>query len=425
MKGFILLLALFFALPFANALIFSEIMYNPPQNENYNEWIEVYNDGNAINLSEWKLCNSKLLAGYVDHNDSKIYENSTLVLNQNSYAILTDGGTGTDAYRNFNFKEDAIALHVDASSLCNVLTNSGKEIFLNSSAGKISVLYNSSWGANGNNNSLQYNGSGWCEGIPTPGAANSCSAPPEEEEENNSESISQNNTMPPSNSSSNDSFSNSSQSACNGLNITLSDHPSEMRFGDSGKVRIDANLTCYEKSSITFLVYGSSSRVISSENGSKITSYASCQNGKEFSVEKKEYSWDIDFFSCPNCDNGYKEGNYSVSVRGCDSSGSKIYEEDFAINLSGANSSRCGSELSVEEESSAAETGPNDTAEEKSLEPLMKITSKTSSKNSSSSNSGAEVVYGTKNSFERKVALYLVGMLSALLLIYLLREGKI
>jgi len=110
------------------AVIITEIMYDPVQNDHYNEWIEIYNNGStAIDLNEWKLCNKTLLPGYVNHQDGKVYRDRGTVLNPKQYALITDGGTGTDVYTNFNVSNDSLSLHVDASSLCNILVNSGEE----------------------------------------------------------------------------------------------------------------------------------------------------------------------------------------------------------------------------------------------------------------------------------------------------------
>ncbi|MFH0936169.1 MAG: lamin tail domain-containing protein, partial [Candidatus Woesearchaeota archaeon] len=68
----ILLLAVFLICinsAYAN-LIINEVMYNPSDDENYNEWIEIYNNGNEeIDLSLWKLCNKNILSGFVDSSD--------------------------------------------------------------------------------------------------------------------------------------------------------------------------------------------------------------------------------------------------------------------------------------------------------------------------------------------------------------------
>ena len=107
-------------------------MYNPSQGSNfYNEWIEIFNDGSDMNLENFSLCGITLLPGYVDR-EGNIHNENGMVLEANSYALITDSGTGTEVYDNFNVDENALALHVDASSLCGGLTNSGETITLES-----------------------------------------------------------------------------------------------------------------------------------------------------------------------------------------------------------------------------------------------------------------------------------------------------
>lgn len=140
-----------------DSVVINEIMYDPTQNENYNEWIELYNPtASDINLTGWTICGKELLAGYINYTDSQTYSNTTLILNSSSYAIVTDGGSGTKVYDNFNVINESLALHVDAASICGVLSNSGKTIFLNMSNGILShnITYDPSVGGDGNNKTL-------------------------------------------------------------------------------------------------------------------------------------------------------------------------------------------------------------------------------------------------------------------------------
>lgn len=110
-------------------VIITEILANPSQDEDYNEYVEIYNDGNSpIEIENLTLCNKSIKPGYVNRQDSKIYNNSSLYIDFRSYALITDGGTGTEVYTNFNPK--GIALHVNANSLCGGLYNNGKEVSL-------------------------------------------------------------------------------------------------------------------------------------------------------------------------------------------------------------------------------------------------------------------------------------------------------
>jgi len=174
--GFCLLF--FLICNFASAqVIINEIMYNPDQcDDSYCEWIEIYNNETTIDLTNWTLCGKTLLTGYVNKTDNKTYSNISLILNSSSYAIITDGGTGTLVYDNFNASNLSLALHVDVSSLCSGSLSANKTLILNQSNGTFAdlALINSSIGGDNDNNSLQFVNNSWCAGISTPGFANNC-----------------------------------------------------------------------------------------------------------------------------------------------------------------------------------------------------------------------------------------------------------
>ena len=82
-----------------SAVIINEIMYNPAQEDNFNEWIEIYNEGGSnIDLTGWNLCGEEILAGYVKYNAQPVANNQGLILLAGSYAVITDGGSGTEVY---------------------------------------------------------------------------------------------------------------------------------------------------------------------------------------------------------------------------------------------------------------------------------------------------------------------------------------
>ncbi len=155
----------------------NEIMYNPTYSDSYNEWIEIYNNNEfPINLTNWKICNDNLLSGYIDKNDGQTYLENNLIIQADSYAIITDGGTGTEAYSNFNINDNAIALHVEGSSICSGLSNSYEVITLSNDSIIDAISYHNLWGADGNNNSLCKipNEEGlWQECTISPGSSNS------------------------------------------------------------------------------------------------------------------------------------------------------------------------------------------------------------------------------------------------------------
>ena len=153
------LMVFFLTLQSVSALIISEVMYAPEENENYNEWIEIYNDENSdVDLNNWSLCGKELLEGYVAHSDGSLNSEEGLILSSGEYAIISDGGSGTEIYSNFNIDSSSLALHVDASSLCSGLSNSGDEISLEDGTGNIvdNFDYEPNLGALDNGNSLQF-----------------------------------------------------------------------------------------------------------------------------------------------------------------------------------------------------------------------------------------------------------------------------
>lgn len=175
-KNILATLILFLILPNISALIISEIMYAPLESEFYNEYIEIYNDGESyMDITNWTLCGDALLPGYIDHGDSeKLKLNDSVILPKGNYAIITDGESGTEVYSNFNVQQSALVLHVNAASLCGGLVNSGETIDLKDPSGNLadSISYDSIL-ANNNDKSLQ-KCSSWIEGEPNPGKENSC-----------------------------------------------------------------------------------------------------------------------------------------------------------------------------------------------------------------------------------------------------------
>ncbi len=156
-------------------------MYDPNQCSNsYCEWIELYNPSDEqVNLTNWKLCDDNLLSGYINNTDTQNYLDNGTLLNPKQYAIITDGGSGTLVYDNFDVSETALALHIEKSSLCGGLSNSKESILLINDEILIdNVTYEDSWGANGDGKSLQFFNNSWCANTPTPGQENYCPSQP-------------------------------------------------------------------------------------------------------------------------------------------------------------------------------------------------------------------------------------------------------
>jgi len=166
-------------------------MYNPSTSQgsdSYNEWIELYNNNSYdINLSGWKLCGTELLPGYINHTDFNIYLNTGFIIPPNSYVIITDGGTGstrgTDFYNDSNIDKNSTAFHVNTSSICGSLSNSGD--LINLSNGTFEQIFNYTYLVNlnyadGDGNSLQLINETWYAGAPTPGYKNTIEEIPTE-----------------------------------------------------------------------------------------------------------------------------------------------------------------------------------------------------------------------------------------------------
>lgn len=115
----------------ANPLI-NEVMYDPGINDNYYEWIELFNPSNeSINLSGWTLVDNsenESIEGDFDHG------NGTIIVPSKGYVIITDHGT--KFYENFSISNDTIKLYVDDSSIGNSLGNSGDKLILKNETGE-------------------------------------------------------------------------------------------------------------------------------------------------------------------------------------------------------------------------------------------------------------------------------------------------
>ena len=124
-----------FYINFVSGLRINEVMFHPEENDNYNEWVEIYNDENEdLDLTGLNLCGKEILEGYVDRQGEMNNEDG-MTLDEGNYAIITDGGSGTEVYDNYDIPQSTLSLHVDASSLCGGLSNSGDTLVLEESNG--------------------------------------------------------------------------------------------------------------------------------------------------------------------------------------------------------------------------------------------------------------------------------------------------
>lgn len=369
---FLLIFSFAFALMLASAgqaIIFNEIMYNPTDSLGglYGEWIELYNpSGTDVNISGWKIA---------DPSNHLITEGN-LIVPASGYLVIVK----TAFFDNFSSYYNATGFGKAGFGL----NNGGEEIQLIDSNGSLvdSVTYSTSWGGDGNNYSIQYNGTEWCEGVTTVGGVNSCAV----QEQNETQE-------------------NQTVQTCKNVTIEITDYPESIKFGVSDEVEVNFNSTCYNWSSVKFLVYGSSNKVVSYENGTKIKIYSDCQNGTLFEdLENKTYEWKIPFFTYPNCDEDYDEDNYTLSLRVCNPSWDKFDEKDFIVEFSGENSTVCSVETVEVEEVIEEEYSE----EEETVKDV-----KTESKNE-------KVVLESKGDKNLSISIYLLGTLLVLLVAYLL-----
>ena len=127
--GFILIIII--SLKGSANLLINEVMYDPLTNDNYNEWIELYNPTNqSINISGWSITDNysnDLLEADFDHGNG-----STIILPY-GYAIIADHGTRV--YENFSISNNTIRLYVYDSAIGNGLGNNQDKLILKNTTG--------------------------------------------------------------------------------------------------------------------------------------------------------------------------------------------------------------------------------------------------------------------------------------------------
>lgn len=212
-----------------------------------------------MNLTNWTLCGKNILPGYVNRSSS-ILLNTTMIIPPGSYAIITDGGSGTDVYNYFNVDGASIALHIDASSLCNGLS-AGKTIYLNDSSKNLIsfMMIDSSIGADNNNKSLQFNETDWLESMPTPGALNIFP----------SINIT-NTTNPPPNETNVSQPANATEPTLSGYNYSIISFPSELAENFIVQIKIINNEEETNFESWSYVYSGSICYSIEGREGNKI-----------------------------------------------------------------------------------------------------------------------------------------------------------
>lgn len=164
-KRFVFLLFFILSPVFTEAqVVISEIMYNLEGTDTGFEWIEICNDGEDIDLANWKLFEAK-----TNHKISSYPEDRSLVLSNGKCAVIADN---PDKFKQSNPNFSGLVFDSTFS-----LSNSGEEIILrDADLNDIdSVSYNPEMGANGDGNSLQLKNGSWIASSPTIGISNNSS----------------------------------------------------------------------------------------------------------------------------------------------------------------------------------------------------------------------------------------------------------
>jgi phosphatidylserine/phosphatidylglycerophosphate/cardiolipin synthase-like enzyme len=126
-----LLILIFTSIKSSADILINEVMNNPKPNDNYNEWIELYNPTNKyINLSNWIIEDNSaedFLEGDFENG------NGSTIIPPQGYAIIAD--VGTKIYENFSIPNKTIRLTVDDKSIGNGLGNSNDKLILKNITG--------------------------------------------------------------------------------------------------------------------------------------------------------------------------------------------------------------------------------------------------------------------------------------------------
>jgi hypothetical protein len=138
----------------------TEVMYDPEGSDTKHEWIEVYNDGSAVDLSDWKV-----FEGGTNH--KLVIFSGSPNLATGAYAVIAD---------------DAETFLADFPSFSGTLFDTAYTGGLNNTNGETITIrdselndiatlsYNVSLGASGDGFSLQRSGAAWVAAAPTPGS---------------------------------------------------------------------------------------------------------------------------------------------------------------------------------------------------------------------------------------------------------------
>jgi phosphatidylserine/phosphatidylglycerophosphate/cardiolipin synthase-like enzyme len=104
-------------------LLINEVMLHPLENENTNEWIELYNPtSEPLDVAGWMIADEKETDSILADTENG---DGTTIIPPGSYAIITD--KGTTIFETYTIPDNAIILSVDDSTLCGYGLNNQQE----------------------------------------------------------------------------------------------------------------------------------------------------------------------------------------------------------------------------------------------------------------------------------------------------------
>ena len=293
---FRLLCAFLLVLPtLVTAVQINEIMYDPAASESYAEWVELYNnESTEINLTSWFLCDKEILPGYVNKSDGQTNYSTNLTLPPDTYAIITDGVSGSTVLNDFSVNTSAWLFHINGSEMCtNGLINSGETVTLNMSNGTIydSVAY-TDIASQDYSLERQSNGTFAESSIlgGTPGSPNSAQQ---------SEDLGTPDYGP--------------------YNITIDSFPDGMQFGSQSAVNVTFFGGNSNFSKIRLVAYAYTPAWISVDASGNTIKNSIASNDRAVELENvtsnKNITTNITLKLEDNCDGAHSIGNYTVNVR--------------------------------------------------------------------------------------------------------------
>lgn len=119
--------------PSETKILINEVMYNPSLDDDYYEWVELYNPTPShINVSGWIIRDNNA-DDYITGDDT--HGNSTTIIPPYGYAILTDNDT--KVYDAYDIPDETIKLRVNTRAIGNGLGNNGDKLILIDNTGVI------------------------------------------------------------------------------------------------------------------------------------------------------------------------------------------------------------------------------------------------------------------------------------------------